>query len=494
MMSVKEIWKNHDKYINEELMIRGRIVTHRSGASNTIQFINICDGSTVKTLQCVYNGSIANISKGTTLMLSGKLITSQGKGQAIELSVSSYQIYGQVNPLEYPLAGKSIVSRDYLRTIPHLRHHTLLFTAIQCIKQTVYKAFHEGMSTLNIGEIQPTLITSNECEGGSFPFSVLVADGKGNKKDFFDKPTFLTVSSQLHLEATVCGTLKDSYCMTTAFRAEPSKGPLHLAEFCMPEWESIGDIDKNMEITEKVLKHCFKCVLEDCNEELLFLEKYRLDDIKNNHLEQVKIHKDKKSKMKKKDWLLEKDKIEATINTDATIFDRLNKYVEKPFTKVSHADCIKQLLESNVEFTEVPTYDGDLTKEHEKYITEVLYDNPVFVQQYPKNIKAFYMPEIKNESDENKRVDCFDLLFPYVGEVVGGSQRIDDYNTLKSRMEEKNIELEPLNWYLDLRKYGSVPHGGAGLGMGRLMIVITAIFNIKDMQEFPRGYGMTCHG
>lgn len=498
-ISIKTIWKLYesesDEIIDKQVTIFGRIHNYRFGGNKTLAFLEIMDGSTIRILQCVCNDKLPeykqlwdHIQRGATCSLTGTLIKSPAKGQPIELQVTNYKCHGQIAEL-YPISKTA--TRDFLRTIPHLRHHTMEFTAIQMIKQTVYNGFHEAMKLLNIGEVQPTLITSNECESGSFPFKVTTLYND-NKEDFFDKPVYLTVSGQLHLEATVCGTLRDSYCMTTAFRAESSKSPLHLAEFCMPEWECIEcGLDGNISIAEFTLKHIFKKVLEEYKYELEYLDQYRIKEIDRKLKGLLDEHKSLKKTMKKKDWVKKKKDIELLCDEERkrpSLIERLEKYVVKPFIVTCHQECVRLMNESDFAFEEIPDYDKDFTKEHEKYITQVLFDNmPVFVCYYPKKVKAFYMPTI-----DETHVDCYDLLFPYIGEVVGGSQRIDDYDKLSERMTECGISKEELGWYLDLRKYGSVPHGGAGLGLGRLLIAIIGIYNIKDMQEFPRASGLSC--
>jgi asparaginyl-tRNA synthetase len=513
--------------IGEMLKVSGRIYTVRFSGDDNICFIHLVDGSTISHLQCICNKSEiidktlldelwANAKRGTMVSLYGKIILSPAKGQRIEMQVERCIFVGKNYDVKnYPLASRGFMPRNTLRQIPHLRHHTLEFMAIQRIKQCVYDGIHSAFKIKEIGEIQPTLLTSNECESGANPFTVSTLINQYNQDqdvkidyttDFFHNPVFLTVSSQLHLEATVCGTMMDGYSMTTAFRAEPSAGPLHLAEFLMPEYECVDNtLVKNMEIAEFVLKFCFKQILTNCIDELQYLEEYRLKDVDYEIKLAFDSHKSKKKTMKKKEWNDEKNKIESQfieIKNRPSLSDRLKKYIENPFVITTHSKCITRMIadiaDNKVVFDEIPTYDGDLTKQHERYITEVMYGGvPVFVTQFPKKIKAFYMPVIDEQmgiEPNVEHVDCFDLIFPYIGEVVGGSQRISDYNELVGRMDELNMDKDALSWYLDIRKYGCLPHGGAGIGFGRLMMVITGIFNIKDMQEFPRGYGLSLFG
>jgi asparaginyl-tRNA synthetase len=509
---IRDIWSCHESSmlaLDTQYTICGSCVTLRKGGAGKILFIELLDGSTIRTLQCVATKDIANLvdhcTRGATVELTGKIVFSPAGGQPIELSVDGFKCLGKIkDPKTYFLGERGFISRDVLRARPHQRHHTQLFTAIQIIKQESYYAFHEAMGLLKIGEIQPTLITSNECESGAYPFTVttvvdqLKDDVKSIdwSKDFFGKQTYLTVSSQLHLEATVLGTKRDSYCMTTAFRAEPSKSPMHLAEFLMPEWEIIGGgLTRNMAVAQFTLKHMFSRVLRLCKPELEFLEIYRQTEDKHTYELESSLTKDVTSKGQLKKAYDERQKLPSVI-------DRITKYVDEQFVVTTHEECVrimlKDLAEHVIEFDVVPGYSDDLTRQHEYYITSVIYKGlPTFVRYFPKQIKAFYMPVIKEDTLASKlgveHVDGYDLLFPYCGEVVGGSQRIDKEDELVSRMKELSMKVEDLDWYVDLRNDASLPHGGAGLGFGRAMIVMTGIHNIKDMQEFPRAYGLACH-
>lgn len=534
---IKTIWSefNSDTIkFDASVTLRGACVTVRKANAGALLFIELIDGSTVKTLQCVCDSSpadeadkrhqidwkplFAHCSRGATVELVGRIMQSPAKGQPIELLVDAFKCLGPIaDPEAYPLGQRGYLPRDFLRTIPHQRHHAQVFLAIQLIKQCAYNAFHERMYQLGIGEVQPTIITSNECEEGAHPFTVTTLvkpkleeipskDGMTDfSKDFFGKQVYLTVSSQLHLEATVLGTRLDGYCMTPAFRAEPSTGPLHLAEFLMPEWELIGGgVERNMAVAQSTLQYVFKRVLENCMDEVVFLEEYRKKD--EEKLKEVEMGKWKakkaliqKKELTKKEWSAMKVKIEEEFKKRAerpSIIERLERYANEPFIVATHDQCVKTLLEhieqGKVVFDETPGYGEDFSKQHEFYITQEIYGGyPVFVQHYPKKIKAFYMPVIES-TDEVERVDCYDLLFPFVGEVVGGSQRIHDYSELVQRMDEMHMDKEGLKWYLDLRKDASLPHGGAGLGFGRMLIVISGINNIKDFQEFPRAFAMQC--
>jgi aspartyl/asparaginyl-tRNA synthetase len=301
--------------------------------------------------------------------------------------------------------------------------------------------------------------------------------------------------------------------MTTAFRAEPSSGPLHLAEFLMPEWELVGGsedctLERNMAVAQTVLQYVFHKVLYECKDEIEYLEQYRKTDLGETKKHKLTELAGRKKSMKKKEFVMEKQAIEKDYErkiSSPPLADRLTKYASSPFVVTTHAECVRLMLqheaEGRIKFDETPAYSDDFTKQHEFYITEVLYGGmPVFVRFYPKAIKAFYMPlvdssKVLSAGDSVEYVDCYDLLFPYVGEVVGGSQRIDDTQTLIDRMAELGMDTtseSELDWYIDLRRDASLPHGGAGLGFGRMMIAITGVPNIRDLQEFPRAYSLSC--
>ena len=532
---IKEIWKlfeNNKIMFETKYKLFGSCITVRQAKAGKMLFIELMDGSTIRTLQCVIDSSpseendlrhkidweplFKHCSRGATVELIGTIEKSPAKGQPIEFVVYNYTYLGKIKDSEKYFMGKrGFIHRDILRQIPHQRHHTQLFLALQIIKQLGYKSLHEAFNKLNINEVQPTFITGNECEEGAHPFTITTLLDSKNipkkengtinwSKDFFGKQCYMTVSSQLHLEATIIGTKRDGYCMTTAFRAEPSRGPLHLAEFLMPEWELIGGgLNRNMAVAQYVLKYIFIQILDKCENELRYLEEYRKKDDKiwyNTKVANIKkllktkeITKKKFAEMKK-----EIDKIYQKRQSIPSITDRLTKYINIPFIVTTHMECVNKMLDDikteKVNFDEIPKHNGDFTKQHESYITDIIFEGmPTFVRYYPKKIKPFYMPVIEGNSDV-EHVDCYDLLFPYIGEIVGGSQRIDNEEELCKRMKEMNINYEPLEWYIDLRRNGSLPHGGAGLGFGRLMTVISGINNIKDMQEFPRAYGMKCCG
>ncbi len=480
--STLQIVELYSKFKTNPYSILDKIFTVNCHVINSrvskIGFIECVDGSTIKHLQAVcdpnsqvngfFDKLFEHLHIGVALELTGKIVKSPKAAQPFEMQVQEYKCFGGVRePATYLFSAKNDITLEVLRQNPHLRYKSKIFMAVEIIKKEVFASIHEFFRQNGFGEVRPTALTTNSCEGGAQEFTVTsllknkvseipILEDKDSidyTKDFFKKQIYLTVSSQLHLEAVTCAT-GNSYCMTTAFRAEPSTGLMHLAEFCMPEWEMrFGSLEDNMSVAERLIKHCIKNVLEKCFPELEFLQ----------------------------------------TKFDETLISRLYKYASEPFYVITHEKCVKMMLqhvqEGKANFEVLPKYDDDLTREHEKYITKVLGDNQwVFVCAYPKRVKSFYMNVI-NKGDEIERVDNYDLLADNLGEVVGGSQRIWQYDELVERMNECEINREPLEWYLDLRKYGSVPHGGAGLGLSRLLLMLTGMQNIRDMEEFPRSYG-----
>lgn len=457
-------------WVGKHIIVKGWIKSFRKGKSTG--FIELSDGTCLGTLQVVVNkddkfDDLFKIAKTSmSLMLAGTIVKSTGKEQEVELQAESYEIYGDVtDPDTYPIS-KSQHGLEYLRSVPHLRYRTDTHSSIGRIKSTVRFAMAEYFHKHKFVEVQVPCITDNECESGANPFTVTTVKDQDYTQDFFKKHCYLTVSGQLHLEAIVLGGLQKAWTMTTAFRAEPSTSPLHMAEFWMAELEfCFGTLQDNMSVNEGCIKHVIDKVMTDCHSELKFL--------------QTKFNKD--------------------------LIVTLERYKITPFPRTTHDECVKQMLldiesgkvtinqnkradEGLYVFKEIPSYDDDLSKDHEKYITGVIFQGlPVFVCHYPSKIKAFYMPKI-NKGADIERVDNFDMLMPDIGEVVGGSMRETDYEELISRMKESNINPETLQFYLDLRKYGTVPHGGSGIGFDRLMLALTGMTNIRDMVPFPRAY------
>lgn len=488
---IKQIYSD-STFIGQVVTVKGFIKTFRvsGGKGKHIGFAILSDGTCAETLQIIYNmRDLADDKKeyfddiikrgktGMSIMTTGLVVKSPKSGQPIELQAHAYEIYGDVIDADtYPIS-KTGMSMDFLRTVPHLRMRTDTHSAIARIKSAMKFAICEYFNKHGFLEVQVPCTTENECETGANPFkvttimhddvsSIPTVDGKIDyTQDFYKKQCYLTVSGQLHLEAIIFG-IQKAFTFTTAFRAEKSTGPRHAAEFWMMELEfSFGKLEDNMKVNEGCIKYCFSSILEKCYSDLEFLQQ----KFKPNLIETIK------------------------------------KYAEVPFVISSHAECV-QLMLLDIEsgkvkidpekkpdsdlytFKEVPAYTDDLSKDHERYITEVLFGGmPVFVRFFPAPIKSFYMPKI-DEGADVEHVDGFDLLFPEIGEVVGGSQREANHDKLLARMKEMGVSPETLQFYLDIRKYGTFEHGGSGIGLDRLMMVCTGIFNIRDMIPFPRAY------
>lgn len=463
---IKKLYETPEKYLNTEIIVCGWIKSFRKTGNkkNAIVFIKLSDGSCLAHLQIVINpkdiGDLTIIEKGKinmSIKVIGKLTQSPKLNQPIELSATKCIILGDIlEPETYPLAGNTMTALG-LRNVPHLRILLDTYSSIARIKSKLRMLSSTYFDDLGFHEVQVPLITDNECESGANPFTVSSILDNGvlpidYSKDFFKKRCFLTVSGQLHLEAIMMG-LSKVWTMTTAFRAEPSFGPLHMAEFWMLELEfAFSTLEDNMKVNEDYIKYCINGILKFCRPELEFLQK----------------------------------------KNEIDLISMLVKYATKPFIISSHEECVKLLLadvdHGKVKFEVIPTYDEDLTKEHEFYITEILFDfTPVFVRYFPAKIKSFYMPKI-DSGNKIEHCDCFDLLFPKLGEIVGGSQRESDYGKLLDRMNEMGVRPETMEFYSDLRKYGSVPHGGSGIGLDRLLMMMTGMKNIRDLIPFPRSY------
>jgi len=481
---IKQIIAKPTDYVGKIVTICGWIKTFRAGKKNSLGFCKLNDGTCVEQLQILFDKSLLaenhktyfdqifeKATTGVSLKVIGPIVPSPKAEQPVELQAHSYEILGDVkDPETYPIA-KTELGLDFLRTVPHLRVRTDTFASVNRIKSVMKLAFAEYFDQLGFHEVQVPLITDNECESGANPFTVTTVLGDGKVSglpvkaddknaidfhaDFFRKRTYLTVSGQLHLE-TLALALQKVWTMTTAFRAEPSTTRVHAAEFWMLELEfCFCTLEDNMKVNEGAIKYCIKKVLEKCRSELVFLQN----------------------------------------KFDPTLIQRLEKYASVPFIVTTHEKCIKQMLQDEadgkVKFEKSPKFDDDIGKEHEKYITDVMFGGmPVFVCFFPFECKAFYMP-IVNENEPIKRVSGFDLLMPNgAGEVVGGSQRETDYNKLIEKMEIKGINPKSLEFYSDLRKYGTVPHGGSGIGFDRLVMLMTSLDNIRDTSPFARTYEM----
>ena len=455
--TVKEILKDSSELIGKEVEAKGWVRTRRG--NKNVQFVALNDGSTINNLQIVFDlnkfpeESLKSITTGSSIRVKGELVASQGAGQSVELLAEDLEVYGTA-PADYPLQKKGH-TMEFLREKAHLRPRTNTFGAVVRIRHALAYAVHKFFNDKGFYYFHTPLITASDCEGAGAQFQVTTMplndlpkneDGTIDySKDFFGKMASLTVSGQLEgeLGATALGLI---YTFGPTFRAENSNTPRHLSEFWMIEPEmAFYEIEDNMDLAEEFIKYCVSYALEHCYDDIKFL---------NDHF-------------------------------DHDLIDRLNFVVNNDFVRLSYTDGIKILEESGKKF-EFPVYWGvDLASEHERYLVEEHFKKPVILTYYPKEIKAFYM----KLNDDNKTVRAMDVLFPKIGEIIGGSQREENYEKLLNRIEE--MGLEGMDWYLDTRKYGTVPHSGFGLGFERLVQFVTGMQNIRDVIPFPR-YPKAC--
>ncbi len=445
-MKYTKIRDINDDSLDQIIKVGGWIKNERH--SGPLHFIALNDGSTMQTLQLVGEDTkldFSQISTGAALIAIGKCIASPAQGQKYELQISELAVCGPIaNASEYPLPKKKKgLSLEYLRGFQHLRARTNTFMAIMCIRNIVAKETHNFFQSQGFKWIHTPIITGSDCEGAGETFLVKTSD----QKPFFSKDAFLTVSGQLHLESYACG-LGNGYTFGPTFRAEDSHTTRHLAEFWMIEPELVFiEFPELMDCAEAYLKHMIQSVLDQGREELAFLDKFY------HH----------------------------------GLIERLNSYLR--VERISYTKAVeileKDISSGKVEF-ENPVYWGvDLASEHEKYLTDQVFQCPIIVYDYPRKIKSFYM----KDNQDKMTVSAMDLLVPGIGELIGGSMREDDYQTLKDKIKEFVGKIDGYEWYLDLRKYGSVPHGGFGLGFERLVRLVTGMENIKDVIPFPRAPG-----
>ena len=449
-MDIKELFEKD--YIGQEIKVSGWVRSHRKQAH--FGFIDLHDGTTVNGLQVVYEDNLANfdeitkIKLGSAITVTGKLIASPKDGQPFELTLEKIKVEGDC-PDDYPLQAKGRPTREYLREIAYLRPRTNLFQAVFRVRSVAAYAIHKYFQERNFTYVNTPLITASDCEGAGEMFQVTTLDldkiaktGQVDySKDFFGKKAALTVSGQLQGE-TFAMAYKKIYTFGPTFRAENSNTKTHASEFWMIEPEiSFCDLNGNMDIMEEMLKYIVSYVLENCKNEMEFLDKF----------------------------------------VEKGLIEKLNKLINSKFTRIKHGDVITILKEAKVDWEYKPEYGEDIAKEHEKYITEY-FDGPVFITDWPKEIKAFYM----KQNDDGKTVAAVDLEVPSAGELMGGSQREENYDKLVSRMKEMGVPSEGMEWYLNLRKFGGCPHSGFGMGFERLLIYLTGVENIRDVIPYPR--------
>ena len=447
---IKELFRNAENYYSKEIKVSGWVRTVRD--SKTFGFIEINDGSFFKNLQIVFDDSLNNFSEIAKLTISssievtGIFTKTENAKQAFELKATNIEII-DVSDVEYPLQKKRH-SFEYLRTIAHLRPRTNTFNAVFRVRSVLSYAIHKFFQERGFVYVHAPLITGSDCEGAGEMFNVnsfdlkdipLTEDGKVDfSKDFFGKPAHLTVSGQLNVE-TYAFAFRNVYTFGPTFRAENSNTVKHAAEFWMIEPEiCFADLKDDMDLAEDMLKYVIEYVLDNCPEEMQFFNQF----------------------------------------VDKTILDRLNS----EFGRISYTDAVKELEKHNDEFEFKVSWGVDLQTEHERYLSEKIFKKPVFVTDYPAEIKAFYM----KQNPDGKTVAATDLLAPGIGEIIGGSQREDNLEVLQEKMKKLGLNEEDYWWYLDLRKYGSVPHAGFGLGFERAMMYITGMQNIRDVLPFPR--------
>ena len=457
LTTVRELYRSTADFADKEITVGGWVRSIR--ASKAFGFIVLGDGSFFKTLQIVYDEKLGNfddISKlnvGSSLIVTGKLVETPDAPQPFEIHASSVEVEGASTP-DYPLQKKRH-SPEYLRTIAHLRPRTNLFQAVFRVRSLAAYAIHKFFQERDFVYVHTPIITGSDCEGAGEMFRVTTLDlnnvpkkGDGSvdfTKDFFGKSANLTVSGQLNGE-TYAMAFRNIYTFGPTFRAENSNTTRHAAEFWMIEPEmAFADLNDNMEIAEDMLKYIINYVMENAPEEMEFFNSF----------------------------------------VDKGLVERLNSVVSSEFGHVTYTDAIDLLEKNNDKFAYKVFWGCDLQTEHERYLTEEIFRRPVFVTDYPAEIKAFYM----KQNPDKKTVAAMDCLVPGIGEIIGGSQREDDLGKLTQRMDELGLKKEDYGFYLDLRKYGSVRHSGFGLGFERCVMYLTGVSNIRDVIPFPRTVG-----
>ncbi|WP_289739237.1 asparagine--tRNA ligase [Paramuribaculum intestinale] len=441
--------------IGKEVDVMGWVRTRRG--NKHVQFVALNDGSTIRSVQIVFDMTLFSdddlrpVTTGSAIHVKGLLVESQGRGQSCEVQAQTLEVFGTADPATYPLQKKGH-SLEFLREIAHLRPRTNTFGAVLRIRSALAFAIHKFFQERGFYYLNTPLITASDCEGAGAMFQVTTLDIANPPRDeegrvdysadFFGKPTALTVSGQLEgeLGATALGAI---YTFGPTFRAENSNTPRHLSEFWMIEPEvAFIDIADNMDLAEDFIKYCISYALERCHDDIEFLSQMY----------------------------------------DQELEARLRSIVDSTFVRLTYTDGVKILQESGRKFEFPVSWGIDLQSEHERYLVEEHFKCPVILTDYPKDIKAFYM----KLNDDGRTVRAMDVLFPKIGEIIGGSEREASYEKLQQRIEELNIPMKDMWWYLDTRRYGTVPHAGFGLGFERLVLFVTGMTNIRDVIPFPR--------
>ncbi|MDZ7742290.1 MAG: asparagine--tRNA ligase [Bacteroidota bacterium] len=458
--------------IGEHIHVNGWVRTKR--ASKNVAFVNLNDGSTIHNIQIVVDVTnfdrslLDQVTTGAAIGVDGELVESKGSGQKAELIAEKIHLYGPADPAKYPLQPKKH-SLEFLREIAHLRFRTNTFGAITRIRHAMIFAVHKFFNDRGFYNIHTPIITGSDAEGAGEMFRVsildpinppLSEDGKVNfREDFFGKETNLTVSGQLEAELAALAMTK-VYTFGPTFRAENSNTKRHLAEFWMIEPEvAFFDIDNNMDLAEEMLKFLVQYALDNCRDDLDFLSKRLQDEEKNKKQEERQMD----------------------------LIEKLKFVLDNKFERITYTRAIDVLKNSKPNKKgrfqyAVEKWGMDLQSEHERYLVEKHYKKPVIITDYPQDIKAFYM----KQNDDGNTVRGMDVLFPQIGEIIGGSQREEEYDKLYARIKELKIDEKTLWWFLDTRRFGSVPHSGFGLGFERLMLFVTGMGNIRDVIPFPR--------
>ena len=451
---VKDLYRDVNSYVGDIVEVSGWVKTVRD--SKSFGFIELNDGSFFQNVQIVFDtglGNFENIRKlsiSSSIIVVGEVVKTENAKQPFEIKANNIDIVN-VADSDYPLQKKRH-SFEYLRTVSHLRPRTNTFNAVFRVRSVLSFAIHKFFNERGFVYVHTPIITGSDCEGAGEMFQVTTLDVENAPKnadgsidysqDFFGKQAHLTVSGQLDVE-TYAHAFRNVYTFGPTFRAENSNTVKHAAEFWMIEPEiCFADLNDDMNLAEDMIKYIISYVLENAPEEMEFFNKF----------------------------------------IDTNLFDRLHNVLNSDFGRITYTDAIKELEKVNDKFQYPVTWGTDIQTEHERYLSEVVFKRPVFVTDYPKEIKAFYM----KLNDDGKTVAATDLLVPGIGEIIGGSQREDDFDKLKNRLKELNLREEDYWWYLDLRRYGSCKHAGFGLGFERMMMYLTGIQNIRDVLPFPR--------
>lgn len=451
---IRDLFKNTDKYINKAVKISGWVRTVRN--SKNFGFIEVNDGSFFKNVQIVFTDSLSNYKEvgkltiSSSIEVTGKLVKTENAKQPFEIQADNINIFN-VSDIDYPIQKKN-TSFEFLRTQSHLRPRTNTFNAVFRVRSLLSFAIHKFFQERGFVYVHTPIITASDCEGAGEMFNVTsldLADVPKHKdgsvdysQDFFDKNAHLTVSGQLEGE-TYAHAFRNIYTFGPTFRAENSNTVKHAAEFWMIEPEMcFADLTDFLDCAEDMIKYITSYVMENAPEEMQFFDKF----------------------------------------ISPGLIEKLQTTIDKPFGRITYTDAIKELEKNNDNFEYKVSWGVDIQTEHERYLSEEVFKRPVFVTDYPKEIKAFYM----KQNDDGKTVAASDLLVAGIGELIGGSQREEDIEKLKTRMKELNLNEEDYWWYLDLRRFGSTPHAGFGLGFERMLMYVTGMKNIRDVIPFPR--------